>query len=338
MALIAKPEGPLNPYERMGVPNMEVPSFRQLLAKERGTTENILIISPYALGDCVCSEPAIRYAIEAFKGCKISIATHYPELFSHLQIEKFYVRDEKPDFDKYNVYECYHSAESLQSEYVHNFNMAIEDYIATSLFKGQIPVADRDIRCRGEMPRFPPGFQNKVIIHPGKSWLSKSFPKEWWDQVIQGIAVSGVTPILIGAVIDNGKRGTVDVDTKGCQDLRNKLTVTESLGLLQNAEVVLTNDSAPLHMAASGKAHIGFMSTVRHADFIKHWRKDETGENQWGYRMRDFARGTMWTPQDMNPITAAGKKYDVIDYATMMKWLPEPETLVQWTMQKLGGH
>ena len=63
MALIHKPDAAkLVPGSRMGIDSMEVPSFRFLLSKERRTTQNILIRTPFALGDCICAEPAIRYA------------------------------------------------------------------------------------------------------------------------------------------------------------------------------------------------------------------------------------------------------------------------------------
>ena len=243
MSIIEKPNNePLNPRGNINLPCMEVPSFRALLARDRKTTKNILIQTPYALGDCVCAEPAIRYACEAFNGCTISLVTPFPDLFMHLPIVKFYgLKENKPDWDKYNVLRCYYDATELQSEFVHNFNMAIGDYIATCLFKGQIPVADRDIRVQG----IQPSERQDVVVHAGRHWVSKTFPKHWWDEVLAMLIDSGVRPCLIGAKIDDGRRGYVDVDPEGCLDLRDKLSIQESLGILQTAGVVLTNDSAP---------------------------------------------------------------------------------------------
>lgn len=316
------------------VPSMELPSFRYLLAQERRTTKNVLIYSPYALGDCVCAEPAIRYAVTNFKGCEVSLLTPFPEIFGHLPLKKIYnTKDGSPDWETYYVLKCYYAADELQSEFTHNFNMAIGDYIATCLFKGQVPVKDRNIILKpvtnGDLSSRRP-----VVIHAGKHWVSKTFPKFWWDEVIEGLLLHKIKPLLVGADLDGGKRGTVDVNALGCIDMRNKLSVMESAEILQSAEVVLTNDSAPMHIAASGRAWIGFVSTVRHPDFVTHWRPDESGQNRWGYRMHDFSLGRMWQDADVSP-ARNGSKYDVIDQKTLISWLPQPADVVEWTMNKL---
>ena len=282
MSIIQKPSNhALNPMSKTEVPSMELPGFRFLLSQERRTTKNVLIYSPYALGDCVCAEPAIRFAVKNFAGCKVSLLTPFPDLYRHIPFEQvFHTSAPKPDWDNYYVLKCYYAADELQSEFVHNFNMSIDDYIATCLFKGQVPVADRNIILQpsqlemGSVPKMP------VVIHAGKHWVSKTFPKLWWDAVISGLIEAGVQPTLIGANSDGGSRGYVDVDATHCHDFRDKLTIMQSVALLQKAQVCLSNDSAPYHMAASGSAHVGVFSTVRHFDFIGHWRPDDAGEKR----------------------------------------------------------
>jgi hypothetical protein len=313
---------------------MESPTFRYLLAQQNKTTKNVLLVAPYALGDCICAEPAIRYAVNNFAGCKVSLLTAFPELFQHLELEKVYnSREGNPNWDDYYVLKGYYAADELQSEFTHNFNMQIGDYIATCLFKGQIPVKDRNIVLKPSVNSLS---AQQVVVHPGKHWVSKTYPKRWWDAILTGLIGQGVTPVIIGATVEDGKRGTVDVDATNCLDLRNKLSVMESVSLVQTAQVVLTNDSAPLHMAASGGAWIGYFSTVRHEDFTKHWRADEWGINQFGHRMHNFAKGTMWQTTDVSP-ARNGAKYDVIDEKTLMSWLPEPVDVVKWTCGLLSG-
>lgn len=334
MAVIEKPsDKPLDPGGNVNVPAMELPSFRMLLAKERKTVQNVLIQTPYALGDCVCAEPSIRYAAKYLKGCTVSILTPFPELYAHIpNIKKRYnTKDGYPNWDKYYVLRCYAAAEELQGEFFHNFNMAIGDYIATALFKGQIPVADRNVVLK---PTLIETMKSQdVIIHAGKHWVSKTFPKKWWDAIIQGLIDEGITPTLIGAKVDDGKRGYVEVNSEGCVDWRDKLTVMQSASALQNAKVVLTNDSAPYHMAVSGDAHIGVFSTVRHFDFIGHWRS-VGNRNSWNHKTENLAKGQMWHETDVSPLKNGGK-YDVIDYQTLMSWLPTPEEVVEWTLSRI---
>lgn len=337
MDLMVKPNADkLNPMTRSDLDSMELPNFRFMYAQQQRTIRNILIKTPYALGDCVCAEPAIRYATQNLEGCTVSIHTSYPELFRHLPIKTVYnTKDKSPDWEQYYVMECYHAAQSLQSQFVHNFNMPIEDYIATSLFKGVLPVADRNIILEPTQIELMPS--KEVVIHAGKHWVSKTFPKKWWDAVIAGLVEEDVKPVLIGAKVGDGKRGYVDVDSAECEDWRDKLTVMQSVSALQNADVVLTNDSAPLHMASSGTAWIGFFSTVRHPDFITHWRPNYDDKNEWAWKMENLALGQMWQNTDVSP-TKLGSKYDVIDFKTLMSWLPEPDAVVEWTMNKLTNN
>jgi hypothetical protein len=320
---------------------MEVPSFRFLLAQERRLLKNILIRTPFALGDCICAEPAIRFAQKNFEGSTISLTTPFPDLYRHIpNIKKIYnvAKGEKPNWDDYYVFECYHAAEALQSEFVHNFNMAIEDYISVSLFKGMIPVKDRNIvLCPTELESqaFPP---QEVVIHAGKHWVAKSFPKKWWDEVISELFELGITPTLVGARVDDGKRGYVEVNSEGCVDLRDKLSIMQSVAVLQRAKVVLTNDSAPYHMACSTKgeiaeSYVGVFSTIRNFDFIGHWRPSDFG-NQWNHRVENLAKGQMWQDTDVTPARNGGK-YDVCNYETIMSWLPSPEFVAAWVQQKL---
>ena len=121
-----------------------------------------------------------------------------------------------------------------------------------------------------------------VVVHAGKHWPSKTFPKDWWDAVLAELKSRGFIPILIGADADDN-RSTVDVDPTGCLDLRNKTSLTESIWLTQQTKVLLTNDSSPLHMAVTGDAWIGFVATCKHPDYIKHWRN-----GQWSWRMENL--------------------------------------------------
>jgi hypothetical protein len=347
MGVIQLPESgkKLVPGERIGIDGMELPEFRNLLNRQRRTDKNILIRSPFALGDCICAEPAIRFALKHFEGCTVSLRTPFPELFRHIpNIKKIFNSKEIPDWDLYSVYDCYHPADALHGQFVHNFNMSIEDYIAVCLFKGMIPVADRNIVLKPtdiEARSIP---KQSVVIHAGKHWVAKTFPKKWWDLVIHHLLAAGIKPTLIGAKVEDGKRGYVDVDPTHCFDLRDKLTIMQSVAVVQNADVVLTNDSAPYHMAASGTAEIGVFSTVRHFDFIGHWRRvfdypkaDETfvtSQNQWNWKTTNLAKGQMWQEHDVSP-AINGRKYDVIDHGTLMSWLPDPAEVCGWVLSKL---
>jgi ADP-heptose:LPS heptosyltransferase len=60
-----------------------------------------------------------------------------------------------------------------------------------------------------------------VLIHPGKTWPSRTLPAEWWERVIVEIKSRGKTPVVIG-------NNTVELDLFiKAHDLRGKTTLEE---------------------------------------------------------------------------------------------------------------
>jgi ADP-heptose:LPS heptosyltransferase len=136
-----------------------------------------------------------------------------------------------------------------------------------------------------------------VVIHAGKTWTSRTFPKLWWDATISEIQSAGFKVVLIGHSI-NQKLGFVNVMTEDCIDLRNRLSLTDLVFLLKNCSYLLTNDSSPIHIAASSsKPYIAFISTVKHPDFLMHWRA-----GKYGYKMQNLGLDGVWNHLDFCPI------------------------------------
>ena len=195
------------------------------------------------------------------------------------------------------------------------------------------PVKDREIKLAPRLPRQYlqdiAARTDTVLIHPGRHWQSKTFPPEFWAAVVKRIGEQGMTAVLIGA--DRKDTGTVafEYDEKHVIDLRNATTLAESIWLVKNARVLLTNDSAPLHMAASGDAYVGFIATIKHYDYITHWRHGE-----FGWRMKNFSKGGVWeiidhNPGEENPLI---KGVEWVEPATLASWLPDPIEYAEWAV------
>ncbi len=135
-------------------------------------------------------------------------------------------------------------------------------------------------------------------------------------------------PILIGANTDDN-RGTVDLDPTGCLDLRNQTSLNDLMWILKNAYCLLTNDSSPLHIAAAGRAWIGFIATCKHHDYITHYR-----QGVFGWRMKNFGRGGIWDYQNYCPNVAQTIEVDKVDPAILDSWLPDPEEFGLWASKK----
>ncbi len=328
----------INPEGRVNIPVQMHPLFRTQIAIDNGVEENLIFKTWGGLGDQICAEPTLRHAIKMFKNCNITLASERPELFSHLKFhEVFDTTKQKVDYSKYLPFETItppNDSNMVWLFFSHLLTHCV-DFPSMCAYRSQLPVSEKEIFLKGKcLENISIDFNR--YVHPGKHWQSKTFPKSWWDAVIFWLTQYGASPAIIGADTDDN-RSTVAVDTSGCLDLRNKLSVMESVWILQRAKVLLTNDSAPLHMAASrdpddlstGHCHIGFVATCKHPDFITHWR-----HGQWGYNMKNHGKGGVWEILDYCPNKK--QKVEVENVGDhLLDWLPDPKEYAEWACQKL---
>lgn len=322
------------------VPAIMIPSFRAEAAVQNKTSNKILFKTWGGLGDQLCAEPTIRYALNHFKGCEISLASDQPEFFQHLKFKRVFDlkdKDVRPNEENYLVFETICTPQHLTWEFFSHCLTHCVDFPSLCALRMQLPIPDREVRCEPRSPsRLTDGaiselLAGTVFVHAGKHWPSKTFPKDWWDAVLAEIRRGGAVPVLIGADADDN-RGTVDVSTEGCIDMRNKLSIEESIWFLQRAKALLTNDSAPLHFAATGDAHIGYVATCKHPDYITHWRK-----GVFGWRMKNFGSGGIWDLADYCPNENKTILVDQVEEELLRSWLPDPEVFAAWAVEHALG-
>lgn len=316
------------------LPGMMVPSFRTALAVQSGVEKKILIKTWGGLGDQVCAEPTLRFALKTFKGCEVSLASECPELFEHLDFKRtFNLKHERPIEENYLVFDTIVPTSHLTWEFMSHMIVNCVDFPSLCAFRCQLPVVDREVILRPsenvDLPYPLDPNREWIVVHAGRHWQSKTFPKDWWDAVIDRILSDGFMPILIGADTDDN-RGTVDVNPMGCIDFRGKLQIMETVKLLQrNCSVLLTNDSSPLHMAVSGPAHIQYVATCKHPDYITHWRR-----GQWGWRMENMGRGGIWEVMDYCPNKENVVSAENVGDELLRSWLPDPEEFAEAAIAK----
>lgn len=322
----------LGPNDKVVIPAHMHPLFRTEIAIQNGVERNLLFRVWGGIGDMACTEPTLRYALKMFKECKISLATECPELFTHLKFEQvFDLRKEKPDYTKYLVFDTITPPDDSNLVWLFFSHMLTNcvDFPSMCSLRLQLPTADKEIQLGSKEPKSIPEddyfyIKNGVAVHAGRHWQSKTFPKNFWDKVLVGLKSRGITPVLIGAETDDN-RGTVDVDSTGCIDLRGRLEISESVWVLQQVAVLLTNDSAPLHLAASGDAYIGYIATCKHPDLITHWRK-----GQWQWREKNFGKGGIWDTVDFCPNKGDKVEAEFVAPELLNSWLPSPYEMSNW--------
>lgn len=330
---------------RIVIPAMQIPQFQTSIAIQNGVETNLLFKTWGGLGDQICSEPALRAAFKYFKGCEISLASEQPTLFQHLPFKNVYdLKRSQPYWEKYFVFDTISPTTSLVWQFFSHCLTNCVDYPSMCAYRSQLPVEDREILLSPKPDCIKDShWESSIVVHAGRHWASKTFPKDWWDQVLELLANQGLRPVLIGADTDDN-RGTVDVSTQGCLDLRNQLSIQESIWVCQRAQVVLTNDSSPLHMAASrdplhpetGQAWIGYIATCKHPDYITHWRRPPGASKLvWNWREENLGLGGIWDIIDHCPNKKTEVTVEHVEESVLRSWLPSPKQVEAWVLSKL---
>ena len=240
---------------------------------------NFLISVSAGMGDQLCAEPAIRSTIDLYPDDNFHMVTHFPRLFEHLNVPCY-------QYDDFNgledccikLYSCPEEADS--EHHLSHVFFHPTDFASMSMIKKTIPNHDKTIQLKlkpeetkSVLDLLKDRNQEKevIVVHAGKWWPSKTFPIEWWQEVVDKLSEK-LTVVLIGKTIDE-KQGYQPIDCpKDGIDLRDNTTLGELFSLISLSKVLLSNDSSPIHMAGAFDNWIVTIPTCKHADHILPFR------------------------------------------------------------------
>jgi heptosyltransferase II len=117
-----------------------------------------------------------------------------------------------------------------------------------------------------------------VTIAPGSVWFTKTYPEEKFVSLLKLLKEFNVKVVLVGGEDDAGLCSALIYESKNFNvcNSAGKLTPLQSAELIKRSEVLLTNDSAPLHLAnAVGTKVIAiFGATVPEFGFYPYGKDD----------------------------------------------------------------
>lgn len=92
----------------------------------------------------------------------------------------------------------------------------------------------------------PQGTGPLVVIAPGSVWPTKQWPLASFRELARRCELHGMRVVVIG---DASSRGSVEESAR-CRDASGQTTLPEAAAIIAQANVVVSNDSAPVHLAS----------------------------------------------------------------------------------------
>lgn len=89
-----------------------------------------------------------------------------------------------------------------------------------------------------------------VVLAPGSKWFTKQWPVEYFNQLSEKLKELSNTKIV---VVGGKDEINLSIETENIIDMRGKTTLLELADILSRADVVVTNDSSPIHIASAFK-------------------------------------------------------------------------------------
>jgi hypothetical protein len=176
-----------------------------------------------------------------------------------------------------------------------------------------------------------------IAFHPGISWKTKTLPFSFWEEVLKTLSKykDSYNIVLIGNTQKDERGVYNDLAFKyDIIDLTNKTSISELGAILKEAKAVITNDSSPIHLASAkgGKAKIAYVSIIKSEPYLNHYRVNDRGEVEFGWRMKNFVKHC-YGDDFANPINRlVNNAQDFLTVEEVKRCLPEPEELVAWAI------
>lgn len=292
------------------------------------------------IGDVICAEPVLRFIREkAYPDADIYVMTRNPELYSH--IPNLNISDKYPEGEFDAVYEIntHFVAHNQFHALVPHSLVHPVDWISLAALGRQLTNPEKEIHLEAgdleEVKKIHPHPERLVLIHPGRGWETKTFPKEWWEEVIKGCREAGMEVGLIGKEV-SPEHGYVKTDVKVDADFRDKISLKSLISLIAASPLLITNDSVPVHIAGAFDNKIILIPSCKHPDRILPYRN-----GQQYYKAKAIYKKIVDDDHVTTPTSTIGWKlgdWQIGKFKpghTIEEYIPEPKEVVEQTINFL---
>jgi|GEM_PF-814758 len=288
-------------------------------------------------GDVVAAEPTVRYIKEkVYPDADIYIMTKDPALYDH--IKDVYIAETYPerDFDAILEFNTHYVDHGQFHSFVPHSQVHPVDWISQAILGRTLDIKDREIHLEysekdlDEVREVSTQMENMILVHAGLGWDTKTFPKIWWEEVVNALVGKGYNVGLIGKRV-NDAHGYVDIDIpENVVDFRDKLSMKGLIALIANAPVLVTNDSLPLHIAGAFDNSIVLIPTCKRADCLLPYRKGSIYHKAVSVCKKTIDDDNMFSPTAEVGWKLGGWQISKFKGEhTINEYLPDPQEVVQ---------
>ncbi len=90
-----------------------------------------------------------------------------------------------------------------------------------------------------------------IVVAPGSVWATKCWGAERFQSVVATFEEQSIPSVIIGAINDHQRGAIVASGNALCVDLTGQTSFVEAASIIACAQVVIANDSAPVHIATA---------------------------------------------------------------------------------------
>lgn len=211
-----------------------------------------IILGCSGIGDIISSIPSIRLLHNLYKK-KILVFTH------NIEILKNY-----PYIDVKNINENEISEISKDSNWIVIKTFDLKKDLHPRIDIRQFHANKLGIQLLPEemnIEFYPDNYipiidlpENYIVIHPVKSWPSRSWEEHRWQKFIDVMNTYDISIVAVGKEASevgtyNTKKPTFDIKIKNGLNLMNKSSLHQTWHILNKATLIVTMDSGILHLA-----------------------------------------------------------------------------------------
>jgi len=247
----------------------------------------IVVVVSGGMGDQVDAGPTLRYISKIYKDtADIIITTHWPRLFSNSEYPVYHHNDFIPgSHQPFYKMLTFPDPTTITYSVISNLLCHTVDYCSIAALQRVLPLPDKIIKLdvfkedNEELDSLLGGFDlsKAVLLHAGRHWISKSFPKEWWQEIVDNI--SKEIPICLIGTDDHNNRGAYQLDLpENSINLIDRTSVGTMIAAISRAPILLSNDSVPVHIAGAFDNWIIVVPTCKHPDHILPFREAPDGK------------------------------------------------------------